>query len=166
MVGGRIKKVDTVRFDSPRPRVFDAEDGGLCWYSVTCGYRSGILLELAGGNDVTMEFVVNTSVVTGPLFGESGISAPMRMSYDPADKIALNVGLKDPAKGPVTMEIGGLNRRVTVSLAPAPRDVGEVPFSFVDPSPNPGINPYWVRVVQTDMEMAWSSPIYVDYVGQ
>jgi len=66
----------------------------------------------------------------------------------------------------VTMEIGGLNRRVTVSLAPAPRDAGEVEFSFVDPSPNPGINPYWVRVVQTDMEMAWSSPIYVDYVGQ
>ena len=26
-------------------------------------------------------------------------------------------------------------------------------------------NLYWVRVVQTDMEMAWSSPIYVDYVA-
>ena len=88
------------------------------------------------------------------------------MSYAPAEKVAFNINLTELKKGPVTMEIGGLNRQVTMSLAPTQQEAGEVKFSFADPSPNPGINPYWVRVVQTDMEMAWSSPIYVDYVAR
>lgn len=165
VTGRRIADVDKIRFDSPRSRVFDVEDYGLRWHSVTCGYRSGIILDLAGENDGELELVVNTSVITGPLYGESGINPPRRMSYAPAEKVAFNINLAELKKGPVTMEIGGLNRRVTMSLTPTPKEPGEVKFSFADPSPNPGINPYWVRVVQTDMEMAWSSPIYVDYVA-
>ena len=165
VTGRRVTNVDKIRFDSPRSKVFDVEDYGLRWYSVTCGYRSGIILDLAGENDGELELVVNTSVITGPLYGESGINPPRRMSYAPAEKVAVNINLTELEKGPVTMEIGGLNRRVTISLAPTLQKTGEVKFSFVDPSPNPGINPYWVRVVQTDMEMAWSSPIYVDYVA-
>ena len=166
VAGHRIANVDKIRFDSPRSRVFEVEDYGLCWYSLTCGYRSGIILDLTGENDGELELVVNTSVITGPLYGESGINPPRRMSYAPAEKVAFTINLAELKKGPVTMELGGLNRRVTMSLAPNPHEAGEVQFSFVDPSPNPGINPYWVRVVQTDMEMAWSSPIYVDYAAQ
>ena len=165
IAGRRVANVDKIRFDSPRSRVFDVEDYGLRWYSVTCGYRSGIILDLIGENDGELELVVNTSVITGPLYGESGINPPRRMSYAPAEKVAININLAELKKGPVTMEIGGLNRRVTMSLAPTLQDAGEVKFSFADSSPNPGINPYWIRVVQTDMEMAWSSPIYVDYVA-
>lgn len=165
VTGRRIAGVDKIRFDSPRSRVFSVEDHGLRWHSVTCGYRSGIILDLAGEADGEIELVVNTSVITGPLYGESGINPPRRMSYAPAEKVAFNVNLAELKAGPMTMEIGGLNRRVTISLAPTPQEAGEVEFSFADASPHPGINPYWVRVVQTDMEMAWSSPIYVDYVA-
>ena len=165
IAGRRVANVDKIRFDSPRSRVFEVEDYGLRWYSVTCGYRSGIILDLTGENDGELELVVNTSVITGPLYGESGVNPPRRMSYAPAEKVAININLTELKKGPVTLEIGGLNRRVTMSLAPTLQEAGEVKFSFADPSPNPGINPYWVRVVQTDMEMAWSSPIYVDYVA-
>ena len=160
IAGRRVANVNKIRFDSPRSRVFEVEDYGLRWYSVTCGYRSGIILDLTGENDGELELVVNTSVITGPLYGESGINPPRRMSYAPAEKVAININLTELKKGPVTLEIGGLNRRVTMSLAPTLQEAGEVKFSFADPSPNPGINPYWVRVVQTDMEMAWSSPIY------
>ena len=62
-------------------------------------------------------------------------------------------------------DLGVLNRKVTVSLAPDDDGPEVAEFSFTDSSPQPGTNPYWVRVVQTDMEMAWSSPVFVDYAG-
>lgn len=45
-----------------------------------------------------------------------------------------------------------------VASAAAPR---EVSFSYSDERPAPGMNPYWIRAVQTDGNEAWSSPIYV-----
>ncbi len=164
-VSGRaIEGVEQIRFDSPRSRVFDQTDEDLRWYSVTCGYRSGIVLHLPGDGDVDIELAVNTSVITGPLFGDQGIAPPRRMAYSPAEKIGFHIGSRDLENGAVTMTLGPLNRRVTVDFAPQARAAGEVSFDFVDENPQPGINPYYVRVVQTDMEMAWSSPIFVDYV--
>ena len=64
------------------------------------------------------------------------------------------------------IDIGLLGRKVTVSLAPEQSATDTAEFTFTDPSPVPGVNPYWVRVAQTDMEMAWSSPIFVDYAPQ
>ena len=163
-VSGRaINGVEKIRFDSPRSRVFNVTDEGVCWYSVACGYRSGIILDLPGDGDVDIECVVNTSVITGPLFGDQGIKPPRRMSYAPAEKVGFHVGTSDLENGPVTMELGPLNRRVTIDFAPEAQAAGEVSFDFTDEDAKPGINPYYVRVVQTDMEMAWSSPIFVDY---
>ena len=39
-----------------------------------------------------------------------------------------------------------------------PRDVN---FTFVDNNPSPGESYYYVRVLQDDGQMAWSSPIWV-----
>ncbi len=160
--GRQIAEVEKIRFDSPRSTVYDATDDGLRWYSVTCGYRSGLILTLPGDEDGVLELVVNTSLITGPKYGGRGDRAPRRISYAPAEKVAFDLDLKQLAQAPVTMEIGQLNRRVIVSQAPAAAEPGEIDFSYTDDSPRPGTNPYWVRVVQQDMEMAWSSPIYVD----
>ena len=166
-VSGRaIKGVERIRFDSPRSRVFDVADRGLRWYSVTCGYRSGIILDLPGDGDMDIELAVNTSVITGPLFGDQGIEPPRRMSYAPAEKVGFHIGPRDLERGPISVELGALNRRITVDFAPEPQAAGEVSFDFIDNNAEPGINPYYVRVVQTDMEMAWSSPIFVDCVGE
>ena len=67
-----------------------------------------MILDLAGENDGELELVVNTSLITGPLYGESGINPPRRMSYAPAEKVAISINLTELKKGPVTMEIGGL----------------------------------------------------------
>jgi hypothetical protein len=53
-----------------------------------------------------------------------------------------------------------------VSLVPEKDGEDTAEFTFVDPSPGPGINPYWVRIVQSDLEMAWASPVFVDYKGE
>ena len=37
----------------------------------------------------------------------------------------------------------------------------EISFSFVDNQAGPGENYYYVRVIQADDQMAWSSPIWV-----
>ena len=166
-VSGRaIDGVEQIRFDSPRSCVLDRTDRGLRWYSVTCGYRSGIVLDLPGDGDVDIELAVNTSVITGPLFGDQGIAPPRRMSYAPAEKVAFHIGSRDLERGAVAMELGSLNRRITVDFAPEAQPAGEVSFDFIDKDAKPGVNPYYVRVVQTDMEMAWSSPIFVDCVGE
>lgn len=164
--GRRLDGIEKIRFDSPRSRIYERADCGLRWHSVTCGYRSGMIVDLSGDGDADLELVVNTSVIAGPLYGDRGINPPRLMSYAPAEKILFHVGTKDLESGPVKMELGQLNRRVTASLAPEKQAAGEVSFEFVDEAAVPGINPYYVRVVQTDMEMAWSSPIFVDYAAR
>ena len=37
----------------------------------------------------------------------------------------------------------------------------EVSFTFVDNQPSPGESYYYVRVIQVDDQMAWSSPIWI-----
>ena len=37
----------------------------------------------------------------------------------------------------------------------------EVAFTFVDNQPGTGESYYYVRVIQVDEQMAWSSPIWV-----
>jgi hypothetical protein len=42
----------------------------------------------------------------------------------------------------------------------------EVSFTFVDSKLEPGDNYYYVRVMQEDRNLAWSSPIWVQYTGK
>ena len=151
VAGRKIASVEKVRFDSPRSHILDEREDGLSWYSITCGYRSGMILELDGDGDAELEIAIDTSLFTS-------------MSSIPAEKVAFSVSLQELTEGPKEVEIGELDRKVTVSFAPGAGGTETAEFTFTDESPDPGINPYWVRVVQTDMEMAWSSPIFVDYV--
>jgi hypothetical protein len=62
----------------------------------------------------------------------------------------------------MVVQAGGLNRQVKVSEI-SEELPNNLEFSYTDENPEQGINPYWVRVVQSDGSMAWSSPIYVNY---
>jgi hypothetical protein len=66
---------------------------------------------------------------------------------------------------PLVVEAGGVNQRVKVSAIKAGELPKDLEFQFVDGAPRPGVNPYWVRVVQSDGTMAWSSPVYFEYSG-
>ncbi|HEX2514816.1 MAG TPA: hypothetical protein VH257_08935, partial [Chloroflexota bacterium] len=172
-----------LRFDSPRSRVLEHSPTTLRWHSVTCGYRSGLEVDLlepptggaapgdAGdtpgdaGRDVEAECVLRSALLTRPDFGGHGDRGPSRMAYTPAEAVSFRFRLGDVARRPLRLHLGDLHRTLTVSLAPAPGNPEAAQFTFVDPAPRPGVNPYWVRVVQEDQEMAWSSPIFVDFVA-
>lgn len=164
VTGGAISLQERLRFDSPRSRVFDLGKDGLRWHSVTCGYRSGIVVDVQGDSDPEFHLAISSWLISRALYGGFGEVGPGRISRAPAERASLSFNMKELASGPKELEIGPLNRKLTVCLAPEPGTAQVAEYAFTDPSPNPGINPYWLRVTQTDMEMAWSSPIYVDYV--
>ena len=164
VAGGRIALGETIRFDSPRSHVFDLGGDGLRWHSVTCGYRSGMVLEVEGSPQVELDFAIDTSLITRSCFGGFGDVPPSTVSYTPAERLHFRVRMGDVERGPVVVEVGSLNRRLTISLAPE-AGTREVEFTYTDPAPLPGINPYWLRVVQADMEMAWTSPVFLDCVA-
>ncbi len=110
----------------------------LDWTSTTTGDPDGVVMRLDAPDDATVTFT----------------SKPVTFSFK----------LKDVTGEPLVVPAGGANRVVKVSAIS-----GELPssleFSFTDLEPMNGVNPYWVRVVQSDGGMGWSSPVYVDYTG-
>ena len=163
--GGTIAVADRVRFDSPRSHLYEVGDCGLRWHSVTCGYRSGVLLDLEGEaeGETSCSVVVDNSLITMAAYGGFGDVGPKRVSYGPTQTLQFTFTLSELSDGPKVIEIGPLNRRITVELAPE-SDARDVAFAWTDPAPVPGINPYWLYVEQADMEMAWTSPIFADCV--
>jgi len=160
---GAVDVVGQIRFDSPRSHVYGVREDGLRWHSETCGYRSGLILEVEG--DAEFHLVVNTTLVTMPGYGGFGDESPRRMSYGSGERLSLRFAIADLRDGPNVAGIGAPGRQVSAELAPegTPRDAE---FTFADAGARPGINPYWLRVVQTDGEMAWTSPVYVDFAGR
>lgn len=162
VVGGRISGITTLRFDSPRSHVSSSAPDELRWHSWTCGYTSGVAFDLEGGPDAWIEVLVSSATITGARYGGHGEAPPQRIAVAPADRVRLDVTRADLLQRPRIIELGILNRRIIVGLAPEPGPE-RVEFSFRDPSATSGINPYWLKVVQADMEMAWTSPVFVDY---
>lgn len=54
------------------------------------------------------------------------------------------------------------DREVIVRKAPSATPPRTLDFSFTDPTPTAGVNPYWVAVLQCNGHEAWSSPIYLN----
>ena len=85
------------------------------------------------------------------------------MSHAPGESVIVSGTLEQLENGPMRVNLGHSNRSVTLCLAPEPvSDKSE--FTFVDKDVQPGVNPYWVKIVQQDMEMAWISPVFADRI--
>lgn len=162
LVESTLKSVDTIRFDSPRSYIADVTDHGLRWHSIACGYSSGIVLDLESKEGSELDLAVSTSLISRPRFGSYGKAGPQVLAYAPSESVALRIPLSVLETGPQVYPIGSLDRQITVSFAS--RDAPEsATFTFTDLNPQPGVNPYWVRVTQSDMERAWTSPVFVDF---
>lgn len=156
-----------LRFDSPRS-FYDLEpsaDGGsrrLTWHAWGCGYPMGVVFNLDGDSG-QLRIAVGSQAITGPMYGGHGETGPpRRISFAPAERLAFDVALADLRQEPVEIPLGVLDRRIAVSLDNQPGS-DTCDFEFTDDAALPGVNRYWIRVVQADQEMAWSSPLFIDY---
>jgi len=136
---GRIVSYEEFAFDYANQGVRKVSDRRLEWASTTGGDPDGVILKLDAPEDAEVTFQ----------------SKPVTFSFK----------LRDIGYEPLVVEAGGVNQKVRVSAISG----GELPrsfdFSYVDEDPMGGVSPYWVKVVQSDGGMAWSSPVYVDYRG-
>jgi hypothetical protein len=134
---GRITSFQEFAFDDKRQGVRRITNQRLRWASTTGGDPDGVLLELDAPEDAVISFH------TGPA---SFDFKPSEIRYEP-----------------MVVEAGGVNQRVKVSAIKAGELPKDLEFEIVDEDPQPGVNAYWIRVVQSDGVMAWSSPVYLDY---
>lgn len=92
----------------------------------------------------------------------------MKITLAPAEAIYVAGVFAPPTDGDgkevANVTLGPIDRRLAIEpvMEGRPRFAE---FEFTDASPCDGVNPYWIRVTQRDMHCAWSSPVFVDYVG-
>jgi hypothetical protein len=141
--GGSIGDVSTIRFDSPRSR-FDRESSSrLGLNGWACGYPSGVIADVAVDADSEITLVLNSQLIIGEKFGLHGEVAPRRMATSEADSVRITTSLAQLAERAVRVDLGHLNRSVSVELAPEP-GVDRASFAVTDDGVEPGVKPYWV----------------------
>ena len=162
--GGRIAETQALRFDSPRSHIVEQTDRFVRFHAWGCGYRMGLELDIEGDESTRVEVSVATQAITGPAYGGFGSSQPRRISLAPAERATLVGRLSELSESTRSIDLGVRDRQLDLGLAPR-HGASLAHCTFQDDQPRPGINPYWVRVVQVDQEMAWTSPIWVDWSG-
>jgi hypothetical protein len=134
---GRITDFREYSFDYPDQGVRRVSDRRLEWRSTTGGDADGVLLRLDAPEDAVITFQ-SEQVSFGFRPGEVG--------YEPR-----------------VVEVGPVNRRIRVQAISGGPLPSSLEFTFRDEGDLRGVNPYWVKVTQSDGSLAWSSPVYVSH---
>jgi hypothetical protein len=132
--GNTLRDVKPIHFWNPdrQPQV----DGGcVTWRSVTTGGVAGLILTLEEPRVGTLELVTEQQQVRCPI---------------------AEIGLE-----PMVWECGGLRKRIEVYRLPDHPSTSGLSCRLPLGALREGDNPIYVKVVQEDGHMAWSSPIYV-----
>ena len=134
---GRIVSYSEFAFDYSEQGVKQVSNQRLEWKSTTGGDPDGVILKLDAPEDAEVTFH----------------SKPVSFTFK----------LGDITYEPYVVDAGGVNQRVKVSAISGRELPKNLEFSYVDKDPIHGVNQYWVRVVQSNGTMAWSSPVYYHY---
>ena len=131
---GAIKEYTEFAFDYPHQGIEKVSDTELKWRSTTGGDPDGVLLRLESNKETEVTFE------TGPI---TFSFKPKGIGYDP-----------------MVVDAGGLNQKIRVSTI---KDVlpDKLEFTY-RPKPEKGLNAYWVRIVQSNGAMAWTSPVFIN----
>lgn len=82
-----------------------------------------------------------------------------------SNNVNFSVNIDSLKRGRKEYEAGGVNQYVEIDMK-AKCEKQDHKITFIDKAPIVGSNKYWVKVIQADGHMAWSSPIYVNYSDQ
>jgi hypothetical protein len=138
LMEGHILSAQPFAFDCPEQGITAQSEREVQWRSTTAGDLDGLFLDVEAPEEAVLTFE----------------SPPITFTFRLAD-------LND---GPLTRDAGGLGRRVTAAWVPRGPRPTAARFSYRDVAAPQGANAYWLRVIQRDGAMAWSSPIYVDLI--
>ncbi|MBC8354887.1 MAG: DUF3604 domain-containing protein [Planctomycetes bacterium] len=132
---GELELLDTVNVQSFADRVESTGPASIRWSNATAGNTTGIIVRVRGAEGTRLHFQ--------------------------SQPVTWDVDLSEVRENEQVFEAGGISRFVKVG--PAPRTDGPQQFhaGWVDAKRPAGVVPYWIRVVQVDQAMAWSSPVYV-----
>ena len=134
--GGRITGATNYAIDHPLDGITSWDVSSVQWRSYTVGDWDGVILDLGGDDDTVIDFTSPT------------------MSF--------SVALRDIDHSGYQRSGDLLEQKVVVRRLSSETGIRETRFEWQDTSPGSGISAYWIWVTQSDGEMAWSSPIFVE----
>jgi len=133
---GKILSAEEFAFDLPWNGIIEKTDQKVLYSSMTSGDCDGIILKLEASEDTRISFKTN----------------PAQFSFQ------LN-----QLNEPLIVEAGNIEQKVEVSRISEQKTPHNVKFNYTDQNMKPGVNAYYVKVLQSDGEKAWSSPIFIKY---
>jgi hypothetical protein len=138
LVDNRLVSVTPINFWHANRPLEQRGDAELAWRSVTTGGLAGVILALAEPGSGTLHVETRQGDV------ECAVAS---LRHEPR-----------------TWTYGGLGKQIAISRLPA-ETTREAHFSLPLTELRPGDNPIYVKLVQEDGHMAWSSPIYLVRAG-
>ena len=61
------------------------------------------------------------------------------------------------------INLGTFHKKVRLVPLNDSQNTKEIDFTYIDTKIKPGLNPYWIKIIQWNGEIAWSSPIFIRY---
>ncbi len=132
----RIRNATAINFWNANQPLKQPESDRLEWQSVTTGGIAGVIVELEEANTGSVE------LETLQRHAEINIES---------------VGIE-----PMVWDCGGLQKRIEIYRLPQRQNPPEFSFSLPLTALREGDNPVYLRVVQEDGHMAWTSPVYLN----
>jgi hypothetical protein len=135
LIGNRIVSAKTFAFDSPADGIVSQSSEQIAFKSSTTGDTDGIELVLREKAAGLLEF-------------KSAMGA-------------CSVSLEKLGKDPKAFDFGGLGLKATVQRYPETLQTVELSLECTVTVEADKTDPFFVKVIQEDGHMAWSSPVYV-----
>lgn len=121
--------------DTPVKELRRIDSCSICWKSTTVGDFDGVEIQLSSAQGALIHFQ--------------------------SELATFSMNADEISHSPAVVNAGGIRQQVVVQRLPKTSLGRSVRFEYVDEDIRPRWNAYYVKAVQSDGNMGWSSPIYV-----